>query len=573
MNRRNGFLMVMGMIVMSLAVGCTSVQAGAADMVFEAQLTVGVDQALQVSLAVRNAGQRTFRGDKQFRGQMEIRDRAGDLSASAEVLPLPAIEPGETVWPLGWEGELAPGDYRLSWGADDYGFTAVEFAIVERGGRLYLANDAPPEPSATPAGLSSEEDALVAQAIADLQARLDVEEDQITVESVEPRDYSDASLGVPEPGQMYAQVVTPGVVIRLSAAGTVYEYRAADERVVLLPMEADGPSASYRPVEVADLGLTFEVPANWRQLGSGLAWAPGGEASPHLAFNWVELPPPNQIEAAMLPSPAQILSSEPVTLPWGEGRRFKVACYGSSATDEGEGQMEVEAVHVHVLFTHSGKNGRLGLDFYAVAESDEELARIEPVLQHLLDSAALAEPTQATIEPALSMAPEDIADWQPVASEAHGVQFSIPQDWAIKELPQEGPGMPDDWPIEWSAIVFPQAWSERFEQGGPPDPEAPPSFPALLVEVCVGPEAQLQRVHLPGDEVTPIAVNGVAGTQEETALNDQIRQTVYVFRHPADPNVHVIVSDAINGFAERVVGNEAIAARVPQIVATLTFAE
>ena len=50
-------------------------------------------------------------------------------------------------------------------------------------------------------------------------------------------EFPDASLGVPEPGAVYAQVITPGYVIDLTAAGQTYRYHAAGERVVAVPDE------------------------------------------------------------------------------------------------------------------------------------------------------------------------------------------------------------------------------------------------------------------------------------------------------------------------------------------------
>ncbi len=40
---------------------------------------------------------------------------------------------------------------------------------------------------------------------------------------MEAVDWSDASLGCPEPGQVYAQVITPGYRVLLEAAGKEYE--------------------------------------------------------------------------------------------------------------------------------------------------------------------------------------------------------------------------------------------------------------------------------------------------------------------------------------------------------------
>jgi hypothetical protein len=78
-----------------------------------------------------------------------------------------------------------------------------------------------------------EADLVVELAQEDLAQLLDVAADEIEVESVRPVDFPDASLGVPETDKAYAQVITPGYVIRLAAGGETYAYHAADGRVVL----------------------------------------------------------------------------------------------------------------------------------------------------------------------------------------------------------------------------------------------------------------------------------------------------------------------------------------------------
>ena len=81
----------------------------------------------------------------------------------------------------------------------------------------------PPEtavPGVTPAPQPDHRDL----AMADLAARLSVNPAAITVTVVEPIDWPDASLGCPQPGMMYAQVVTPGYRIVLEVDGKSYEY-------------------------------------------------------------------------------------------------------------------------------------------------------------------------------------------------------------------------------------------------------------------------------------------------------------------------------------------------------------
>ena len=91
------------------------------------------------------------------------------------------------------------------------------------------ALDACPEVS----GARWEAENLVTLAKENLAERTGVSFDEIVVEDVKEAEFPDASLGVPEAGRSYAQVITPGYVIRLETDGETYEYHAAGERVVL----------------------------------------------------------------------------------------------------------------------------------------------------------------------------------------------------------------------------------------------------------------------------------------------------------------------------------------------------
>jgi len=84
-------------------------------------------------------------------------------------------------------------------------------------------------PGATPAPQPDNRDL----ALADLAARLSVAPDAITVKAVESIDWPDASLGCPQPGMMYAQVITPGYRIVLEVDGKSYEYHADTQRHVV----------------------------------------------------------------------------------------------------------------------------------------------------------------------------------------------------------------------------------------------------------------------------------------------------------------------------------------------------
>lgn len=81
-----------------------------------------------------------------------------------------------------------------------------------------------PEPGTSPASTPSTSVAGVKKAAREhLAAELDLAPEQVEAFAVEPVDWSDASLGCPEPGKAYAQIITPGYRILLRAAGKEYE--------------------------------------------------------------------------------------------------------------------------------------------------------------------------------------------------------------------------------------------------------------------------------------------------------------------------------------------------------------
>jgi hypothetical protein len=81
--------------------------------------------------------------------------------------------------------------------------------------------------------LSEEGRRWVTQARQDLIGRLNVASDKISLVKAEAVQWPDSSLGCPEPGMMYAQVITPGYRVVLDYAGKEYEYHAGNNRVTL----------------------------------------------------------------------------------------------------------------------------------------------------------------------------------------------------------------------------------------------------------------------------------------------------------------------------------------------------
>lgn len=84
----------------------------------------------------------------------------------------------------------------------------------------------PLTPPSIPMPPSDLEANLVKLAKLDLEQRFSIAPDEIKLIEVEEVVWRDSSLGCPQEGMMYLQVLTPGYLIVLHAGGKDYEYHA-----------------------------------------------------------------------------------------------------------------------------------------------------------------------------------------------------------------------------------------------------------------------------------------------------------------------------------------------------------
>ncbi len=98
-----------------------------------------------------------------------------------------------------------------------------------------------PPPTNQPGEVTSASEAVqvVGLAVKDVTKRLNLSSEEIRLSSVEAVDWRDASLGCPQPGMMYPQVITPGFRVVLEAQGETYVYHtdAGDHIVLCQPEE------------------------------------------------------------------------------------------------------------------------------------------------------------------------------------------------------------------------------------------------------------------------------------------------------------------------------------------------
>jgi hypothetical protein len=88
-----------------------------------------------------------------------------------------------------------------------------------------------------------ERDAAVSLARKALCGKLGVNADVVQVDKVEPVDWPDASLGCPEKGMMYAQMITPGYKVSLKVDAKTYPVHVGAGRAVVCGTPSKSPRA------------------------------------------------------------------------------------------------------------------------------------------------------------------------------------------------------------------------------------------------------------------------------------------------------------------------------------------
>jgi hypothetical protein len=77
---------------------------------------------------------------------------------------------------------------------------------------------------------------------------------------------------------------------------------------------------AYTRIEITEASLSAEIPAGWLHLEPEWIWTPSEDSPLRLGIKWIDLTPPQEAEAVLLPQPAQVIDSQEMALSWGDGR-------------------------------------------------------------------------------------------------------------------------------------------------------------------------------------------------------------------------------------------------------------
>ncbi len=92
----------------------------------------------------------------------------------------------------------------------------------------------PPQGDLTPMNPSANLETVIEAAKTDLAQTLSISSEKIVLVEAKEVTWSDASLGCPQPDMLYAQVLTPGTLVKLQYEGTDYEYHGGTRGALTL---------------------------------------------------------------------------------------------------------------------------------------------------------------------------------------------------------------------------------------------------------------------------------------------------------------------------------------------------
>lgn len=137
---------------------------------------------------------------------------------------------------------------------------------------------------------------------------------------------------------------------------------------------------SWQRVNVLPINMVLDIPADWTRAGLQWAWSPNSLGTPGVGVSWTDL---DQFggDETLLPRYQRELSTRPIDLGWAQGSQYAFELMGGP----GEGSIGAET---HMIV----QTDRRAYDFYAIANTVEELDSMRPILQRMVAAVGIADP-------------------------------------------------------------------------------------------------------------------------------------------------------------------------------------
>lgn len=139
-----------------------------------------------------------------------------------------------------------------------------------------------------------------------------------------------------------------------------------------------------------------------------------------------------------------------------------------------------------------------------------------------------------------------------------GYALVLPEGWAFEDVALDEPGRPPAGKMERIVHLMPVGWNEQYVP--------------LTLEVYAMSAADLEREIMPADAQETLEINGLTGIKNVYRYGE--RELVkYDVQAPNAENLHVVLTDFLTGWPDRLEGNEDVAEQVAEILNSITFTE
>jgi hypothetical protein len=216
-------------------------------------------------------------------------------------------------------------------------------AVTE--GTSPLATPSAGEPSAGGVTIPGAAQPIADLVIQDAAEQSNVDPGAVQIVSIEAVDWPDSSLGCPQPGIVYAQVLTPGFVIVVEASSHRYTYHTGPDGFVRCDQPDMQPTAKARPGSAAatlvaqaqnDLSTRLDIPPEEIAVRSvePVDWPDSSLGCPQPGMNYLTVVTPGyriELEAASQ------------TYEYHTGEQRVVYCQNAQPSSEGEAAIQAAA--------------------------------------------------------------------------------------------------------------------------------------------------------------------------------------------------------------------------------------
>lgn len=117
-------------------------------------------------------------------------------------------------------------------------------------------------------------------------------------------------------------------------------------------------------------------------------------------------------------------------------------------------------------------------------------------------------------------------------------------------------------------MIMPQSVADEMaSRSGPPDPEAPPLYAPLFLDVSVASLEEYRQGHVEPEKVEQLLINDQPVNLEYCGYGS----LCYVFQSPTNPDLRVTILDVVTAFPERAEGNQQLIAEIEAILSSIEF--